>query len=419
MTLDELHRLLEPENLSLLEKHGSDEPADFAMRFQGHKDIPSRAIAEQIACRRKALKKLPTLSVTPLLFTSLALEQASSEATAAYKASLIDGERLIDLSGGLGIDAVFFSKMFREVVYCERDPVLAELARQNFRRLGISNVEIRKGESLEMLQAFPDGHFDWIFADPARREGGRRAVALSSSSPDVVAAHDLLLKKGTKVMVKTSPALELSGLRKDLPALSHIRVVSVGGECREELLLLERFLKEDRPVRRGAVLLDQDGAVMHDIAGTGLEERSPSVPVRQYFYEPDASIIRAGLTEQLSIDLGMGFVNESVDYLTAEWFSGNFPGRAFRVVAVDRYRSKSFKAFLQRHGITAAAIQRRDFPLSPDELRIRFRLCESDSRYLFFTRDMQGEAICVYCLKTDAEGAAVPSLPARNAIPEC
>jgi len=110
MTLDELRQLLLPENLALLEEPGSDDPADFAMRFQGRKDIPARAIAEQIACRRKAVKKLPMLSLHGLLYTSLALEQASGEAAAAYKASIMNGERAIDLTGGLGVDTIFFFK---------------------------------------------------------------------------------------------------------------------------------------------------------------------------------------------------------------------------------------------------------------------------------------------------------------------
>ena len=402
MILSELHRLLLPENLDLLEKHGSDDPAAFALRFQGCSDIPARAIAEQLACRRKAVKKLPVLSRFPLLYTTLSLEQASGEASAAYKASLVHGERLIDLTGGLGIDTMFFARVFREVVYCERDPLLAELAAHNFRQLGISGVDTSCGDSLAILDSFPDGFFDCIFVDPARREGGRRSVGLSAASPDVPAVHDFLLRKASRVMIKASPAVELSRLREELPALSEIRVVSVGGECREVLLLLDRNRPKDHAVERVAVLLEQDGSILREIKGTGGEQRGPAVPVQACFYEPDAAIIKAGLTKKLALDLGLAFVNGSVDFLAAEGFIADFPGRAFRVVAVERYKPKSFRDFLRRHGITAAAVQRRDFPLQPEEIRSKFRLRESDRCYLFFTRDRDGEPICVYAVKAAA-----------------
>jgi len=269
-----------------------------------------------------------------------------------------------------------------------------------------------------MLHSFPDNRFDWIFVDPARRESGRRSVGLAAASPDVTAAHDLLLSKAPRVMIKASPALEPSGLMADLPSLSEIRVVSVDGECRESLLLLERGGPNDHGVLRTAVLLSKDGTVEHATSGTGTEERVVSQQVQTYFYEPDAAVIRAGLAGKLALDLGLSFVNGSVDYLTADVLIADFPGRVFRVIAVERYRPKTFRDFLRWHDISGAALQRRDFPLKPEEIRRKFRLRESDSRYLFFTRDCDGEPVCIYGVKAAAGGAAL-SAQARNAAPGC
>ena len=77
MTFEELQRLCDPEVQLLIELHKSDDPDVFAMRFHGHKELPVRAIAEQLACSQKAAKKLPHLSQYNLLYTPLALEQAS------------------------------------------------------------------------------------------------------------------------------------------------------------------------------------------------------------------------------------------------------------------------------------------------------------------------------------------------------
>ena len=112
--------------------HQTDDPAAFAMQFHDRKDLPVRAMAEQIGCRQKAVKKLPTLSQHNLLYTPLALEQSSGERTAAYKASFMSGKRMIDLSGGLGVDTMFLARVFGQVVYCERDQ--KEKRKQNSRR---------------------------------------------------------------------------------------------------------------------------------------------------------------------------------------------------------------------------------------------------------------------------------------------
>ena len=85
MTSDEFRRLLTPGVRKLIDEHRQDDPSGFVMRFHGRDDIPARAIAEQIACGRKAAKKLPGLSKHRLIYTSLSLEQASGEWAAAFR----------------------------------------------------------------------------------------------------------------------------------------------------------------------------------------------------------------------------------------------------------------------------------------------------------------------------------------------
>jgi len=418
MTFEELNRLLEPEIQALLALHSSDDPAVFALRFHGRRELPVRAIAEQLACRRKALKKLPLLSRRNLLYTPLALEQASGERTAEYKASLLSGKRLIDLSGGLGVDTMLMARVFQEVVYCERDPLLCAVVEHNLKMSGISNVSVKQGDSISLFAAYPDNYFDWVFIDPARREEGRRSIALKAASPDVEASHDLLLRKAQRVCIKASPALEISGLKKLLPALQKILVVSVDRECREILLLLERGYAADGPVKVKAVCLNSDSEEITEVVGSGVADRVVGTAVKEYLYEPDPAIIKARLSAGLAADLGLEFVNKSVDYLTADRKIEAFPGRTFRVVECLPWKPKSFRAFLERHNINGASIQRRDFPLSTAELRKKYRLLESERAFLFFTKDAAGHPLCIYALRCFPEDEATPSGQVRNAGPE-
>ena len=414
MILQELNILLQPDIQKLLILHHSDEPAAFAMQFHAHKDLPVRAIAEQLACRQKAVKKLPKLSQHNLLYAPLALEQASGERTAEYKSMLMSGMRVIDLSGGLGVDTMFFAKVFHEVVYGERDPLLCAVLEHNLKQCGISNVQVNHGESIELLSSYPDDFFDWIFVDPARREEGRRSIALEAASPDVVAFHDMMVRKAKQVCIKASPALEISGLKKLLPALHTIIVVSVDRECKETLLLLERsaLLK---PVTVKAVCLTSLSEGVTEVEGDGDIERTIASSVKEYVYEPDPAIIKTKLASRLARDFGFEFVNKSVDYLTSERLVEHFPGRTFRMIECVLYKPKSFRTFLDRHHIVGASIQRRDFPLSPEELRKKYRLLENERAFLFFTRDATGHPLCIYALRSFPGDEEAPSAQYRNA----
>ena len=69
-------------------------------------------ILQQLAAKQKAKTKLPTWfeSKNILYPSKISVEQTSSEKTAEYKASLVFGESLIDLTGGFGVDDFYFSK---------------------------------------------------------------------------------------------------------------------------------------------------------------------------------------------------------------------------------------------------------------------------------------------------------------------
>jgi hypothetical protein len=398
MTLDELHSLLDPRVLALIDAHAGDDPADFAMRFHGRSDLPVRAMAEQIACRKKAAAKLPSLSRFPLLYTRLALEQASGERAAEWKSSLMQGRRAIDLTGGLGIDTLFLARRFEHVVSCERSEALARLAEANRCVMGVANVETRVGDSEELLAGYADDSFDWAMVDPARREHGGRSAGLTASSPDVVRLHDLLLRKARRVCIKASPALEVSGLEAQLPTLSEVIAVSVDGECKEVLLLLDREREAGRRPEVRAVCLGEEP---FEIASAGGEPPARVVAEAPgaWLYEPDAAIIKARLTGELARQFHLEFLNRTVDYLTSEKHVEGFPDRSFRIDECRPFRQKSFRKELAELGITKAAIQRRDFPLSVEELRKRYKIGESSERYLFFTKDAAGGLVWLACRK--------------------
>ena len=220
--------------------------------------------------RNKLERKLPSWAGKGIVVpASLNLEQCSSEATALYKASLVDsGVRIADLTGGLGADSWAFSHRASAVWYNERDASLLEAVKRNFAALDVKNVEFNcydisssTEEWKVALAAFRPG---FIYLDPARRNSaGRKVFLLEDCSPDVVTLMPQLLELAPSVMVKVSPMADLTMLRRRLEGfLESIHVVGVDGECKELLCLCRR-----NAVFTG-VVLSEDGYVWQDSVST-------------------------------------------------------------------------------------------------------------------------------------------------------
>ena len=143
--------------------------------------IEPHRIIEQIESKKRSEKKLPTWFNTPNIYypNKLNIEQTSSEITAKYKANLVSGESLIDLTGGFGVDAYFFSKHIKEVRHCEINTELYELVKHNYKTLYTSNIESINGDGIHALKRL-DQPFDWIYIDPSRRDESQEKVFLLS-----------------------------------------------------------------------------------------------------------------------------------------------------------------------------------------------------------------------------------------------
>ena len=141
-------------------------------------------VATQVKYLERARTKLPSYYAARCILPPRAFEQASSEACAAHKEPA--GDAALDLTCGLGVDALALGRRFRRVVALERDPVLAAVAARNLRLLGAANVEVVCASAEEYLAATTE-RFDWVAADPDRRSRtGRKLVRLEECSPDIL-----------------------------------------------------------------------------------------------------------------------------------------------------------------------------------------------------------------------------------------
>ena len=390
---------LSSETLRFIEENVRADVRSLALQAKKYPRVDMAMAVVQIAGRQIAVAKVPSWYRTEgLLYPKhLSMEQCSSEATAIYKAGLVEGDTFADLTGGFGIDCSFLSRKFKQADYVERQSELCELAEHNFPLLGLK-IGVHNEDGVEYLkQMYP---VDVLFLDPARRDGhGGKTVAISDCEPDVSALEDLLVEKAKKVMVKLSPMLDLSLALKALKYVQEVHIVSVNNECKELLLILEKST-DSLEIVIHCEQITSTGEHQH-YAFTQEQERTSDCPlsaeVGAYLYEPNASILKAGAYRSLTQTYPVNKLHASSHLYTSPYYIEDFPGRRFQVEAVSGFGKKELKTLLQ--GLEKANLTIRNFPSSVAELRKRLKLKEGGECYLFATTLSDESKVLIKCRK--------------------
>lgn len=375
----------------LLDRLDGRPPDECALLLRGKTPIPSDILARQLTCRLKARSKLPTLSRAGMLYEPTALEQASGEVAAAFHASVLNADSVADLTGGLGIDTIFFRRRTDRVCYVEADPVLAQLFRTNAETLGIE-VDILREDGAVAASRFDSDEFDALYLDPSRRMEGRRTVSLRMSRPNVEEYLETFLTKAREVWVKAAPAYEPVEAARHLRNLHSFLVVSVDGECKESLLRITRQVPE--MVCHSAVVLNSR-ACPRIFSGTPGSARR-FCDSAEYLLVPDPAIRRARLSAAVADQFGLCHLNQSVDYLVSDHPVEDFPGKTYHIREQMKWNRNRVKQYLRSSKMSGAGVSRRDFPMSSKELSKMFSLREADTDQLFFTRDLAGDKIFIH-----------------------
>ena len=337
-----------------------------------------------------------------LLFPAhLSIEQCSSEASAKYKATLLQGKTFVDLTGGLGIDTYFISQHFEQADYVERQTELCDLVRHNFAVLK-ANVKVWNETAEAYLEHCEPK--DCIFIDPARRdEHGRKTVSISDCTPDVTTIQDLLLQKAEKVMVKLSPMLDVSKALEELRYVKEVHVVAVANECKELDIVMERGYQGEIGFACVNLLTTQP-----ELHFTQEEERISPIRladgVLQYLYEPNPAVMKAGCYKLLTQRFDVLKLHKNSNLYTSGQFIPDFPGRIFEVEGWASYNKKVKQSLLLN--VDKASIAVRNFPLSVAELRKTLKIGDGDETYLFATT-LKGEQKVIIRTKKTASDEAV------------
>ena len=339
--------------------------------------------------------------------------------------------RMVDLTGGFGVDFSFTSCAFASATYVERNAQLCSMVEHNLPLLGIDNAKVVCADAVDYLSTLDMQTM--IFLDPARRDQhGAKTVMLADCTPDVVQLLPQLLKKSRFTMLKLSPMLDWHKAVEDLQGtVREVHIVSVGGECKELLLVLSKEIESELKVFCADLEAGggsggssrSSGSSCSSLSSEPSFPRTPSSPSApshpstpslsaslfvyapgasspapnsklktqnsKFLHEPNASIMKAGCFDELAAAYGVSPVSRNSHlFLSVEPVDG-FPGRSFSIERVTTLNKRELRQALA--GIEKANIATRNFPLSVAELRKRLKLKDGGDVYIFATTTAEDE----------------------------
>lgn len=379
-----------------IQTHLNDDLLALVLQAKKYPGLPIREIATQIQSRKKAQSKLPAwFANQKIIFPhGVSMEQCSSEETAKYKASLVDGKSVTDLTGGFGIDLYYLSNNFENANYIERTASLVELAKYNFEQLAASNIAIfnRTAEEYLEQEKTPASIY---YIDPARRdEANQKVFQIEDCTPDLNLILPKLLERKAEVMIKLAPLLDIRLALEVLPNVKEVHIVSVRNECKE---LVFRIIPDyDGLVQRIAINLTKDELEKFAFSDNQ-EEVTPkfSQPLL-FLYEPNASIMKAGGFNAAANAYDVHKLHRNSHLYTSEELVENFPGRTFNIVAQTVVNKKKLKPYLSQG---KANITVRNYPMTVKEIRKKTGIKEGGEVYLFATTLMDGNLVTLVCEK--------------------
>lgn len=364
----------------------------------------------QIECRRKGKGKLDRFLEHPdfLFADRLSEEQSSDLAVAGFHRDLCAGAaRVVDLTAGLGADAMSIAEACRSVTAIELNPLKQRILDHNIRILGLSGIETVCADSMKWLEGM-DGVADLMFIDPARRNSsGEKVHAFADCCPDIVGNLDLVMSRCRRLLIKASPLLDVTKGLKELPGVTDVYAVSCRGECKELLFEINKETANGARVRLHAVEIQKDGAIsiLDETEGESQEKdgepkgteagnkcgtvrmSGPDILERDfgcsplYLYEPTASLMKLRMWEAVSVRFPETVKADTNTHLfLSPRFYPAFPGRRMRVK--KQINGKELKGMKGRK----LSVVSRNYPVAAADIRKKQKLAEGDREFLYCFR---------------------------------
>lgn len=353
------------------------------------------SIINQIEAKTKAKTKLPSwFSTKNIIYPSkLSIEQSSSEKTASYKARIVSGKSLIDLTGGFGVDVYYFAKNIKKVAYCEINSELSKIVNHNFEEFNIKNITCYSGDSIATLDLL-DFKWDWIYVDPSRRNDTKGKVfMLQDCFPNVPEHLDLFFSYSKSILIKTAPLLDISAGIAELKNVKTIHIVAVENEVKE--LLWELHKDYSGKINIKTVNITKGNESIFDFILDDYSQTPAYGLPQKYLYEPNSAIMKSGGFDEVGSFFKLNKLHKHSHLYTNSALI-TFPGRFFKIETTIPYHKIEMKKFLEGKQVN---ITTRNFPDTVENIRKKWKIKEGGNKYCFFTTDENDMKIVLICTK--------------------
>ena len=387
--------ILHPEVQDYIKSNSNTDIAKLLFKKSLFDTISIQELVEQIEARRKCKDKLPTWYDAQHIYypNKLNIEQTSSEITAQYKSELIKGKSLIDITGGFGVDAYYFSKQFEHVTHCEIDSHLSQLVTHNFKQFKANNITTIHTNGLEYLSS-TNKNYDWIYIDPSRRHDTKGKVFfLKDCLPNVPENLGLLFSRSKNMMIKTSPLLDISSGLSALEHVKEIHVIALQNDVKELIWILEKGHNEAIKINTLNIVRQNNQKFDFQLGEDDNISINYSDPL-SYLYEPNSAILKSGGFKTIATRYNLKKLDQHSHLYTSQNLV-DFPGRQFRIEEVITYN----KSNLKRLNIKKANITTRNFLESVQTIRKKYKIADGGETYMFFTTINQNRKIVIICSK--------------------
>lgn len=375
--------LLNPEIQDFMHEHRRDDVHDLALKKSPQKNWPYALIMEQIKAKQKAQKKIPQWlehNSQTIFLKSALLEQASSSATAKYKAKLVAGKTFVDLCAGVGVDACALADYYETGFLVEKDKETAELLAHNFSLLTKRNIRVINEVAEEVVKTIDP--VDLAYIDPQRRDKQRKGkYRLEGCQPNVLNLLPALRQKAKNIMIKCSPMMDIDQGLEALPETQHVHVVQYDGECKELVFVISSNadIIEKSSIPITAVILNDLGNAQKSLTFTRDEEKSSKTEFEEpenMLFEPDPAFLKSGAYRLIAKTYNLKKLHPHTHLYTGGAPNPDFPGRQFEIIKIMPAHQKALS-------LKQANLAIRNFPGTTNDLKKRLKIKDGGEDYIF------------------------------------
>ncbi|HRP02156.1 MAG TPA: SAM-dependent methyltransferase [Candidatus Kapabacteria bacterium] len=349
--------------------------------------------AENGVVKDKLLKKIPNWAdlLGLHLPSKISVEQASSQATAQIKSSLIKFSTVVDLTGGFGVDSFYLAMQADSLTYIEKVKDLHDKVKMNFSQMGVKNIYFINDFAENYLQQL-DNNIDLIYCDPARRLNSKKIHNLEDSEPNIIDLFELIKRKCKYFMLKSSPFLDIQSVISSLDSVSKVILISVDNELKEVLYLFD--FKHTFPIEYKVFIVNKKFCSFYLFSNTKYT-MSYSYPL-SYLYEPNSAIFKLGNYSEIASIFSLHKLEQNSHLFTSEQVEQNFPGNIYKIINILKVNYKE----LHNYSLTTHYnLKVRNFPMSVDELKKKLKIIDGGDKYIFATKLIDQSYKLIVCEK--------------------